>query len=61
MTTICQVLHDTQREALLDMRSWKQTIRYRSCGCMALPSPFQVRNMLLLWAAENFTITVKIR
>jgi hypothetical protein len=26
---------------------------------MALPSPFQVRNMLLLWAGENFSITVK--
>ncbi len=59
MTTICQFLHDTQREALLNMRSWKQTICCRSCGCMALPSPFQVRIMLLLWAGENFSITVK--
>ncbi len=41
------------------MRSWKQTICCRSCGCMALPSPFQVRNILLLWAGENFSITVK--
>lgn len=60
MTTICQFPNDTQRQALWDMRSWKQTICCRSCGCMALPSsPFQVRNMLMLWAGENFSITVK--